>query len=67
MFFDISDPDTSIFNKNSRKTLISTVLLLLYDFLSLKNNVKVPSNIIIKNIIVRILNFTDERAGKSES
>jgi hypothetical protein len=38
------DPNPSItYAKIVRKTLIPTVLLLLYDFLSLKNYVNVPS------------------------
>jgi hypothetical protein len=37
------DPDPSIIKQNSRKTLILNVFLLLLDFLSLKNHVKVHS------------------------
>jgi hypothetical protein len=36
-----ADPDTSIIKQNSKKTLIPFVLLLLYDFISLKNDVNV--------------------------
>jgi hypothetical protein len=36
------DPDSSIIMPNSRKTLLPTVLSL-FDFLSLKNDVNVPS------------------------
>ncbi len=44
MFLDLPDPDPSIIKQNKwEKTLTSTVLWLLYDFLSLKNNVNVPS------------------------
>ncbi len=37
------DPDHSTSSKNSKKTFISTVLCLIYDFLSLKNDLIVPS------------------------
>ncbi len=37
-------PDPSIIKKTVRKTLIPTVLCLFFDFLSLKNDVNVPSN-----------------------
>jgi hypothetical protein len=37
------DPDPSIITKIVRKTLISTVLLLLIYFLSLKSDVNIPS------------------------
>jgi hypothetical protein len=41
------DPDPSIvMQKKGRKTLIPIVLSLLYDFLSLKNDVNVPSKFI---------------------
>ncbi len=38
-----SDPDPLSSSKNSKKTLIPIALLLLFDFLSLKNDVNVPS------------------------
>ncbi len=38
-----TDPDYSIIKQNSKKTLIPTVLWLLYDFLSLKNGVNEAS------------------------
>jgi hypothetical protein len=37
------DPNPFIIKQNSEENLISTVLLLLYDFLSVKNDVNVPS------------------------
>jgi hypothetical protein len=43
MFSDLLDPDPSNHAKIVKKTLISTALLLLFDFLSLKNDVNVPS------------------------
>ncbi len=44
MFLGLPVPDASIIKqKKIRKTLIPTVLRLLLDFLSLKNDVNVPS------------------------
>ncbi len=49
------------FSKNSKKTLISTVLWLLFDFWPLENDVKVPSkcnmqkNLFLNNFFVGIL------------
>ncbi len=44
MFLGLPDPDPSIIKqKKVKKTLIPTVLWLFLDFLSLKNDVKVPS------------------------
>jgi hypothetical protein len=37
------DPDPSITKQNCKKTLIPTALQLIFDFLSLKNDVNVPS------------------------
>jgi hypothetical protein len=37
------DPDPSVIKQKFRKTLIIALLWLLFDFLSLKNDVKVPS------------------------
>jgi hypothetical protein len=37
------DPDPSITKQNCKKTFICTVLRLLYDFLSLENDVNTPS------------------------
>jgi hypothetical protein len=56
MFLDLQDPDPELFvrlriqivissSKKVRKTSISTVLRLLYDFLSFKNDVNVPSKV----------------------
>jgi hypothetical protein len=42
-----------------RKTLISSLLRLLYDFLSLKNDVNVP---LISKIFVDVLKITDEQS-----
>jgi hypothetical protein len=41
MFLGLLDPHPSINKQKKRKPLISTVLSLLYDFLSLKNDVNV--------------------------
>ncbi len=51
MFFGLPDPDLLVIGmdpdpsscKNSKKTLIPTILWLFFDFLSLKNDVNVPS------------------------
>ncbi len=42
------DPDPSIIKQKFKKTFSPTVFLLLYDFLSLKSYVNVPSKIISK-------------------
>jgi hypothetical protein len=55
-------------SKLSKKTLISTVLWLLYDFLSLKNDANLPSkinkrkNILQKIFLVVLLKDTDEKS-----
>ncbi len=57
MFLDLLDPDPLVsgmdpalsLSKNSKKTLIYTVLWLIFDFLRLKNDVKVPSQSNMQN------------------
>ncbi len=51
-----SDPDPSISSKYSKKNLVSTVFFTFY-FLSLKNDVKVPSKSIMqeKNFFISFL------------
>ncbi len=52
-------------SKNSKKILIPTVLGLLYDFVSLKNDVNLASKSMSKKImkkLVAILKFTDENS-----
>ncbi len=62
------DPDPSIIKKNSQKTWIPTVLWLLYDFLSLKNDVNVPSKsnkqkkLEEKKFFVGVLKVNDENS-----
>jgi hypothetical protein len=52
------DPDPSIISKKiGRKTLISTVLGLFFDFLSLKNYVNVPSKSNIQKNFIKKINF----------
>jgi hypothetical protein len=48
--------------KMERKTLISTVLCLLYDLLSLKTDVNEPSKSNAKNIFCGILKDTDKKS-----
>jgi hypothetical protein len=43
MFLGLPDPDPSIIMQNSKKTLDSYYFVTLFDFLSLKNDVNVPS------------------------
>jgi len=58
-------------SKNSKKNLDSTVLLLLYDFLSLKNEVNVTSKSNKQKnrnfVVVDVLKVTDEKAGSAGS
>jgi hypothetical protein len=57
-----TDPDPSFIKKKLvRKTLIPTVLWLLFDFLSFKNDVNVPSNSIKQK------NFKKKKIAGSES
>ncbi len=42
-------------SKNSKNTLISTDLWLLFDFLSLKNYVKVPSRVICRKTVLKLV------------
>jgi hypothetical protein len=50
-------------SKNTKKNLDFYFLRLLYDFLSLKNDVNVPLNVIFKNnIFVDVLEVTDEKS-----
>ncbi len=43
MFLSLLDPDPSIIIKNIKKNLDSNNFVTLFDFLSLKNDVNVPS------------------------
>ncbi len=43
MFLGLPDPDPSIIMQNSKKNLDSCYFVTLFDFLSLKNDVNVPS------------------------
>jgi hypothetical protein len=43
VFFSLPDPDPSIIMQNNKKNLESYYFVTLFDFLSLKNNVNVPS------------------------
>ncbi len=57
-----TDPDPSTINqKYFKKPLIPTVLWLLYDFFSLKNDVNVPSKS-NKQFFVDIMKVTDENS-----
>ncbi len=62
------DPDPSINKQKSDKTLISTILRLLFDFLSMKTDINVPSisnkqkNFGKSLIFFRILSATDEKS-----
>jgi hypothetical protein len=51
------DLDPPIINKIVRKPLIPTVLWLIFDFLSLKNDVNVPSKINKRNFLFQKLVF----------
>jgi hypothetical protein len=69
----VADPDPSIIDQINKKTLILTVLRLLYDFLSLKNNVNIPSkskkerNFVVKFLkVITGSGSVNQRCGSSD-
>jgi len=46
MFLGLPDPDSPNIKKNTKNNIDSYFLLLLYDFISLKNDVNVPHKVI---------------------